>query len=54
MELIDLLGQTRVPREDTVGQEAKPFIFNKALLLDSPKMRIIPLTAFVSTGSTGF
>jgi hypothetical protein len=54
MELVELLSQTRVTRDDRLGRRGKSFIFNKALLPGSPKLHMVTSTAFVSLGYSGF
>jgi len=54
MELVELLSQTGVIRDDELERQAKPFIFNEALLRGCPKLRMIMLLAIVSTGYSGF
>ncbi len=54
MELVELLNQTRVIRDDRLRREDKSSIFNKDLLRGSPKLRMIMSTALVSMGYRGF
>ncbi len=54
MELVELLNHTRVIWDDGLGRGVKSFIFNKALLPGTPKLRMIISTAFASMGCRGF
>jgi hypothetical protein len=54
MEPVEFLNQTRVMRDDGLGLKAKPFIFNRALLPSSPKLRMTMSTVLISMGYRGF
>lgn len=54
MELVELLKQTEVIRDDGRGRGVKSFIFKKASLPSSPKLRMIKSTALVSMGYRRF
>jgi hypothetical protein len=54
MELVDSLDQTLEIRNDPPGRGVKPFIFNRALLPSSAKLRMIMSTAPVSMGYREF
>jgi hypothetical protein len=54
MELIELLNQTPSDLDDRLGTGVKCFLFNRAFLPGSPKLRLIMATALVSISYRGF
>jgi hypothetical protein len=51
---IELTNRSRLVPDDSLGQEGKSFISNKAIPQNPPKLRIIVPKAFVSMGYEGF
>jgi hypothetical protein len=48
MELVELLDQVRVIRNDGLRLRIKPFVFNKAMQPCTPKLLMLISTAMVS------